>query len=44
MTFGGEVLSKDEDARTATLAIFAELGDGKGVVDRKSSRAVVALD
>lgn len=41
--FGGEVLEVDADARTATLAIFAELEDGSPVVDRRSSRAVVAL-
>lgn len=44
VTFGGEVLEIDEQARTATLAIFAELPDGGPVIDRKSSRAVVSLD
>ena len=32
------------DARTATLAVWAELPDGAKVVDRKASRAVVQLD
>lgn len=40
---GGEVVEVDEDARTATLAVWAELDDGSKVVDRKRSRAVVAL-
>jgi acyl dehydratase len=43
VTFGGEVVEKDEAARTATLAVFAELADGGKVVDRRSSRAVVRL-
>ena len=43
VTYGGEVLEVDEDARTATLAVWAELEDGSKVVDRKASRAVVRL-
>jgi acyl dehydratase len=44
VTFGGEVVEVDEQARTATLAVWAELEDGSGVVDRRRSRAVVQLD
>lgn len=44
VTFGGEVLELDGEARTATLAVWAELPDGAKVIDRKASRAVVALD
>lgn len=40
---GGEVVSVDADAGTATLAVWAELPDGGRVVDRRTSRAVVAL-
>jgi acyl dehydratase len=43
VTIGGEVIELDEDARTATLAVWAVLDDGGKVVDRRSSRAVVAL-
>jgi acyl dehydratase len=41
--FGGEVLELDENERTATLAIWAELEDGAKIVDRRASRAVVRL-
>lgn len=44
LTIGGEVVGIDDDAGTATLSVWAELGDGAGVVDRRRSRAVVALD
>jgi acyl dehydratase len=44
VTFGGEVAEKDSEARTATLAVWAELPDGAKVVDRRNSRAVVRLD
>jgi acyl dehydratase len=44
VTFGGEVKELDEQARTATLAIWAELEDGSKVIDRNSSEAVVQLD
>ena len=44
VTFGGEVLEKDEEARTITLAVWAELDDGSKVIDRRRSRAVVELD
>ena len=44
ITLGGEVLSIDQEARTATLSVWAELEDGGKVVDRDRSRAVVALD
>jgi acyl dehydratase len=44
VTFGGEVVDKDPEARTATLAVWAELEDGSKVVDRGRSRAVVQLD
>jgi acyl dehydratase len=44
VTYGGEVIEVDADARTATLSIWAELEDGAKVVDRRSSRAVVQLD
>jgi acyl dehydratase len=40
---GGEVLAVDAEAATATVAVWAEV-DGKGVVDRRRSRAVVRLD
>lgn len=43
VTVGGEVLSVDPDAGTATLAVWAELADGAKVVDRRRSRAVVSL-
>jgi acyl dehydratase len=43
VSFGGEVVELDEENRTATLAVWAELEDGSGVVDRKASRAVVQL-
>ena len=44
VTYGGEVIELDEAQRTATLAVWAELEDGAKVVDRRASRAVVALD
>ena len=44
VTYGGEVIEVDEAQRTATLAVWAELEDGSKVVDRRASRAVVALD
>ena len=44
VTYGGEVLELDEQTRTATLAVWAELEDGAKVVDRRASRAVVQLD
>ena len=44
VTYGGEVIELDEAQRTATLSVWAELEDGAKVVDRRSSRAVVALD
>lgn len=44
VTIGGEVVEKDPDARTATLAVWVELTDGSKVVDRGRSRAVVQLD
>ena len=44
VSFGGEVIEVDDAARTATLAVWAELPDGAKVVDRKASRAVVQLD
>lgn len=40
---GGEVIDVDQDAGTATLAVWAELEDGSKVVDRRSSRATVRL-
>ena len=43
VTYGGEVVEIDADARTATLSVWAELEDGSKVVDRKASRAVVQL-
>ena len=43
VNFGGEVVELDDTARTATLAIWAELDDGSKVVDRRASRAVVKL-
>lgn len=44
VSLGGEVVEVDEPARTATLAIWAELDDGSRVVDRRRSRAVVQLE
>ncbi len=44
VTYGGEVVGLDEQARTATLAVWAETADGAKVVDRRKSRAVVRLD
>lgn len=44
VTCGGKVLEMDAAERTATLAVWAELPDGGKVVDRRSSRAVVAFD
>lgn len=43
VTYGAEVIEVDESAKTATLAVWAELEDGSKVVDRKASRAVVQL-
>lgn len=43
LTIGGEVVEVDPEARTATLAVWAVLPEGGKVVDRRSSRAVVAL-
>lgn len=43
LTVGGEVVEVDDAAGTATLAVWAELGDGSRVVDRRRSRAVVSL-
>ena len=43
VTCSAEVLEVDPQARTATLALSVELPDGAKVVDRRSSRAVVAL-
>ena len=43
VSLGGEVVELDEEARTATLAVWAELPDGAKVIDRRSSRAVVRL-
>jgi acyl dehydratase len=44
VTYGAEIIALDEEARTATLAVWAELEDGAKVVDRRRSRAVVVLD
>ena len=44
VSFGGEVIEVDEQQRTATLAVWAELEDGAKVVDRNASRAVVQLE
>lgn len=44
VSIGGEVVELDEQTRTATLAVWAELEDGAKVVDRRASRAVVQLD
>lgn len=44
ITAGGEVIEIDTEARTATLAVWAELPDGARVIDRRASRAVVQLD
>jgi acyl dehydratase len=44
VSVGGEVVEIDEEARTATLSVWVELDDDGGrVVDRRKSRAVVAL-
>lgn len=43
VTIGAEVTAVDPEARTATLAVWAELPDGSKVVDRRRSRAVVQL-
>ena len=43
VSYGGEVIEIDDDARTATLAVWAELEDGAKVIDRRASRAVVRL-
>lgn len=44
LVISGEVLDLDPSARTATLAVWAELPDGAKVIDRRRSRAVVTLD
>ncbi len=44
VTLGGEVVSLDEEACTAQLAVWAELEDGSKVIDRRRSRATVTLD
>ncbi|MFO8076173.1 MAG: MaoC family dehydratase [Actinomycetota bacterium] len=44
LRLGGEVLEIDAEAATATLAVWAALADGAAVIDRRRSRAVVALD
>lgn len=44
VTIGGEVVELDPDERTASLSVWVELPDGKKVVDRRRSRAVVQLD
>lgn len=44
VTIGGEVTDVDQRGGTATLSVWAELDDGSRVVDRRRSRAVVALD
>lgn len=41
---GAEVIDLDEEHRTATLAVWAELEDGSRVIDRRRSRAVIQLD
>ena len=43
VTIGGEVLSLEDDG-TAVLAVWVTTADGAKVVDRRGSRAVVALD
>lgn len=43
VTIGAEVLELDEPTRTATLAVWAELPDGSKVIDRRRSRAIIAL-
>ena len=40
---GGEVVDLDPETRTATLSLWVALDDGSRVVDRKRSRAIVAL-
>lgn len=44
VVLGGEVIELDEEARTAHLAVWAELEDGSKVIDRRRSRATVVLD
>ncbi|MBA2528700.1 MAG: MaoC family dehydratase N-terminal domain-containing protein [Euzebyales bacterium] len=44
VTYGATVVELDDAERTATLAVWAELEDGAKVIDRRSSRAVVALE
>lgn len=41
VTLGGHVTSVDDDAGTATLAIWVRLEDGSKVIDQRTSRAVV---
>ncbi|MBF9128835.1 dehydratase [Plantactinospora sp. S1510] len=43
VSFGGHVVEVDEQARTAVLAVSAELPDGAPVVDGKRSRVTVRL-
>jgi acyl dehydratase len=43
ISYHGEVVEKDDRARTVTLALSAELDDGTCVVDGRRSRAVVRL-
>jgi acyl dehydratase len=44
VTIGGEVVDKDDRARTAILQVWVTLPDGAKVINRRSSRAVVQLD
>lgn len=43
LTVGGQVTALDPQARTATLAVWADLDDGGKVVDRRKSEALVQL-
>jgi acyl dehydratase len=43
VVLGGEVVALDAQARTAHLAVWAELEDGSKVIDRRRSRATVVL-
>lgn len=42
VTLGGEVTAVDDDADTATVAIWVRLEDGAKVIDGRTSRAVVS--
>lgn len=42
VTLGGEVTAVDDDADTATIAIWVRLEDGAKVIDGRTSRAVVS--